>query len=43
MTPFSVINEGKQLVRCEYTKLIHKRCDKLADYETAKAKNVSIA
>ncbi|KAI1726454.1 SH3 domain-containing protein [Ditylenchus destructor] len=35
----NIINEGKQLVRCEYTKLIHKRCDKLADYETAMATN----
>lgn len=32
-----VINEGKRLVRSELTKLIHKRYDKLADFEAAKA------
>lgn len=32
-----VISEGKKLVRSELTKLVHKRFDKLADYETALA------
>uniref|UniRef100_A0A915E1K9 SH3 domain-containing protein n=1 Tax=Ditylenchus dipsaci TaxID=166011 RepID=A0A915E1K9_9BILA len=39
MFEVSIINEGKQLVRRDYTKLIHKRCDKLADYENAMAIN----
>lgn len=33
----SVLNEGKKLVRNELNKLIRKRNDKLADYETANA------
>ncbi|KAL3093214.1 hypothetical protein niasHT_022664 [Heterodera trifolii] len=32
-----VITEGKKLVRSDLAKLVHKRFDKLADYETAKA------
>ena len=39
-----ILVEGKRLVRSELTKLIHKRFDKLADFEVVKAgnKNVSL-
>lgn len=38
-----VINDAKGLLRCEYTKLIHKRCDKLADYEVAISSSKSVS
>uniref|UniRef100_A0A914L8S7 Scaffold protein Tuba n=1 Tax=Meloidogyne incognita TaxID=6306 RepID=A0A914L8S7_MELIC len=34
-----ILVEGKRLVRSELTKLIHKRFDKLADFEVVKASN----
>uniref|UniRef100_A0A914I8N6 Dynamin-binding protein n=1 Tax=Globodera rostochiensis TaxID=31243 RepID=A0A914I8N6_GLORO len=34
-----VITEGKKLVRSDLAKLVHKRFDKLADYEIAKTTN----
>lgn len=41
---YRIIQEGQQMIQFELTKLIHKRCDKLADYETIRAlnKNVSL-
>lgn len=37
-----VITEGKKLVRSDLAKLVHKRFDKLADYETAKATHKNV-
>ncbi|CAD5218741.1 unnamed protein product [Bursaphelenchus okinawaensis] len=33
----AIVTPSQQLQKCEYAKLIEKRCDKLADYELAKA------